>query len=188
MTDKEDLADHVTLRDHEYDGIQEYDQKLPGWWLFTFYIAIAWFIVAWFANYQLPFTYTTDEDALAGQLALIEMRKNEELKTMLATLTDESVQEMSQDPTHVAAGKAIFETKCVACHGSDLSAKINGMQLPGVALNDAEWLYGGKPLEIMNTITNGSPDVTKGMIAWSSQLSPCEVAQTAAFILSNQPE
>lgn len=37
----------VVLREHEFDGIQEYDQKLPNWWLFTFYIAIVWFLVHW---------------------------------------------------------------------------------------------------------------------------------------------
>lgn len=188
MIDKDDLPEDVTLRDHEYDGIQEYDQKLPNWWLFTFYIAIAWFVVAWVAYYQLPFRTATDEEALAGQLALIEIRKNQELEGMLAELTDETLLEMSKDAAHTDAGKAIFEAKCVACHGVDLSATLNGMQLPGVPLNDAEWKYGGKPLEILNIVTNGSPDVTKGMVPWKGQLSASQIVQVVAYVLSHQPE
>ena len=42
----------IILREHEYDGIQEYDQKLPNWWLFTFYGAIAWFIGHWAVYYH----------------------------------------------------------------------------------------------------------------------------------------
>ena len=34
----------VVLRPHEYDGIQEYDQKLPNWWLVIFYGSIALFV------------------------------------------------------------------------------------------------------------------------------------------------
>ena len=66
---------------------------------------------------------------------------------------------------------------------------MNGMQLPGVALNDAEWKYGeGKPLGIMKTITDGSPDVTKGMVAWKNELGPSQIAQIVAYILSKGPK
>ena len=50
---KQSPNNEPTLRDHVYDGIQEYDQKLPNWWLFTLYIAIAWFVVHWLCYYQL---------------------------------------------------------------------------------------------------------------------------------------
>lgn len=185
MKTDEDLPKDVVLREHEYDGIQEYDQKLPNWWLFTFYIAIAWFIVAWLVYYQLPFHAPTDHERLSGELAYIEQKKKEELDRMMAKIDDDALFEMSRELNHVNSGQAIFETKCAACHGVDLSATLNGINLPGVPLNDEEWLYGGKPLEIMNIVTNGSPDITKGMVAWKGQLAPTEIAQVVAYILSH---
>lgn len=189
MSDKMPEDDpNIELREHTYDGIQEFDQKLPNWWLFTLYITIVWFVIAWVAYYQLPVRMPSDHERLAARMAVIDQKKQEELEAMLAKLDNDSLREMSNDPNHTGAGKAIFDAKCAACHGFDLSAKNAGMQLPGVPLNDKEWKYGGEPLQIMNTITNGSPDITKGMIAWSSQLSPSQIAQVVSYILRNQPE
>ncbi|MDF1657714.1 MAG: cbb3-type cytochrome c oxidase N-terminal domain-containing protein [Verrucomicrobiales bacterium] len=176
----------IILKEHVYDGIQEYDQKLPNWWLFTLYITIVWFVFAWVAYYQLPFKMPTPHEKIDSQMALIENKKQEELETMMASINNESLQEMSLDMDHTASGQAIFEAKCIACHGQDLSAMMGGIKLPGVALIDDEWLYGAEPLNIMEIVTNGSPDVTKGMIAWNTQLSPAEIAQVVAYILSKQ--
>lgn len=185
MSQSDDSKNKIVIREHVFDGIEEYDQNLPNWWLFTFYIMIVYFIFAWVAYYQSPLHIRNDYEKLDNQLTEIEEKKNRELESMMATLNDEALQEMSLDATHVSSGKAIYETKCVACHGTDLSATMNGLKLPGVALNDSEWLYGGEPLKIMGTITNGSPDLTKGMIPWKSQLGPAEIAQVVAFILSH---
>ncbi len=177
----------ITLREHVFDGIEEYDQKLPNWWLFTLYITIVWFVIAWFVYYQTPLRTLTDHEKVDARIAEIEAMKKAELEKMLATLNDDTLQQMSTDPNHTGAGKAIFEAKCAACHGLALDAKLNGIQLPGLPLNDTEWKYGGNPLAIMKTVTEGSPDITKGMIAWKTQLGPTDIAQVVAYILSRQP-
>lgn len=179
----------IILREHVYDGIEEYDQKLPNWWLFTLYITIVWFIFAWVAYYQLPLDMLSQPEKVDQKIAAIEAKKQAELEKLMASISDESLAEMALDSSHVSSGKAIFQTKCAACHGADLSAKnADGVALPGLPLNDAEWKYGSKPLEIMNIVTNGSPDITKGMIAWNTQLSGSEIAQIVAYILSEQPK
>lgn len=185
----------IVLRDHSYDGIQEYDQKLPNWWLFTFYIMIVWFVVFWVLYYQSPAKMANDYERLDKEIAEINAKKENELKAILATLNDDSLLKMSRDPSHLAAGKAIFETKCFVCHGIDLSATLNGAKLPGLPLNDKEWKYGGKPMQIMETITHGppkfkpdgTPNPQLGMIAWNNQLSPSQIAEVVAYILSKQP-
>jgi cytochrome c oxidase cbb3-type subunit III len=187
MSQKEN-DNEITIREHVYDGIQEYDQKLPNWWLFTLYITMVWFVIAWFVYYQTPMRTLTDEERVDGQIAVIEEKKKAELEAMLASISNESLKEMSADASHTASGKAIFETKCAACHGFDLSATLNGIPLPGVPLNDSEWKYGSTPLEIMKLVTEGSPDLTKGMIPWKTQLGGAEIAQVVAYILSKQPQ
>ena len=176
----------VAIREHVFDGIEEYDNNLPNWWLFTFYAAIVIFIVGLFIYYQAPFRIPDDGERIDREIAGIEAKKTAELESMLASLSNESLQGMSADASHTAAGKAIFDAKCSACHGLDLSATMGGIQLPGLPLNDSEWKYGGTPLEIMKIVTDGSPDVTKGMVAWKAQLSPSEIAQVVAYILSQQ--
>lgn len=177
----------VPLRDHVFDGIEELDHKLPNWWLFTLYISIFTFVVYWFCYYQLPLGMKSEPEKVEAKIAVIEQKRADLLEAMVSSLTDESLIKMSSNAENVDAGKAIYESKCVACHGAELDSKMSGVQLPGVSLVDAEWLFGGEPLKIMNTVTNGSPNIEKGMIAWKTQLAPTDIAQVVAYILSKQP-
>lgn len=167
------------LREHTYDGIQEYDQKLPNWWLFTWYITIVWFVIAWVAYYQLHIGESGQEQ-LDKALANIKAVQLKELEK----LTDDKLWAMSQDEKVVAAGAATFATTCIACHAPDLSAKIAGTKLPGLPLNDTEWKHGGSPLEILNTVRKGAPDLTKGMPPWEPQLGLNRVVEVVSFVLS----
>lgn len=178
------------LREHTYDGIQEYDQKLPNWWLFTWYITMVWFVIAWVAYYQLSLGESGEAqvDKALANIKAIQLKE-------LEKLTDDKLWAMSQDEKIVGAGAATFATTCVACHGTDLSATIMSaapdnpnvkvkVKLPGQPLNDTEWKHGGNPLQILNTVRKGAPDVTKGMPAWEPQLGLNRVVEVVAFVLS----
>jgi cytochrome c oxidase cbb3-type subunit 3 len=182
------------LREHVYDGIQEYDQTLPNWWLFSWYITIVWFVIAWVAYYQFSFG-ESDQARIDQALDRIQQVQLKELEK----LTDDKLWAMSQDAKLVSAGAATFATTCVACHATDLSATVLSatpdnpttkvkMKLPGLPLNDTEWKHGGNPLQILNLIRKGAPDVTKGMPAWEPQLGLNRVVEVAAFILSKHQQ
>ncbi len=185
---KKKTEPEIILREHTYDGIEEFDQKLPNWWLFTLYITIVLFVVVWVAYYQTPLGIRSDWERIDHEVALIEKRREEQLKEMIASIDNESLMAMSAKRENVDSGKVIYEAKCLACHGPDLDSQMGGMKLPGVSLVDSEWLYGGSPLAIMTTVTEGSPDPTKGMIAWKSQLSAADIAKVTAYVLARQPE
>ncbi len=173
------------LRDHVYDGIQEYDQKLPNWWLFTLYIAIAYFVIHWLCYYQLGLG---SSDTLAMDKVMAEMQQARDKQ--MESITDEQLWALSRNPAAVEAGKATYMTPgmCVTCHAPDLSATLAGAKLPGLPLNDQEWKHGGKPIEIFKIVRKGSPDLSKGMAAWELVLGMKRVSEVVAFVLSHHKE
>ncbi len=183
MSEETKTGDEPILREHVFDGITEYDQKLPNWWLFTFYGAIAFFIVFWILYYQTSLL-KSDTEQLSEEIARIDAIKAQELESLLSDMDDDVLWKMSQNSQVVAAGKATYNGICHTCHGADLSAKLNGVALPGLPLNDAEWKYGGRPMEVFKIITEGSPDKTKGMQAWKTVLGPKKIAEVVAYVMS----
>lgn len=183
--------DPVVLRPHVYDGIQEYDQKLPNWWLFTFYIMIVWFVVFWIAYYQFDM-FKSPETKIAATMALVNERREAELEELLATLDNKSlVQNWASDQLVVARGQQTFNTFCKACHAEDLSAvDPSGQPLQGLSLIDGEWKFGGEPMDIFKIINDGSPPSSDGwttgriMVPWKNQLSGKAIAEVTAYVIS----
>lgn len=171
------------LRDHVYDGIQEYDQKLPNWWLFTWYITMVWFVIAWLAYYQFG-VGRTDEQEMEMVATYIKQKQD----AALAGVSDEKLWAMSRDAKVIEAGKATFTTTCAACHAPDLSAKLAGNKLPGLPLNDTEWKHGGQPTQLLTIVRKGAPDISKGMPPWEPVLGTQRVVEVVAYILSHHKE
>lgn len=176
-------SDEPRLLPHNYDGIQEYDQRLPNWWLFTFYITIVFAFFYWVSSFQLG---AQEDDGLAVDAELLSLKLFNPSRMMAAPSNlDAQLWKWSRDPNYVQAGKETFDLICAACHGKDLSATINGVPLPGLPLNDSEWKYGSKPTDILKIVAKGSPDVSKGMVAWEPQLGEKKCLEVVAYILSH---
>jgi len=174
--DKEPLPKGVVLKEHSYDGIREYDQRLPQWWMITLLGAILFSIIYW-TVYDPDATYVGGEKAqLEARLAEIKAIK---LASSIDVTNDGLFWEMSDSQQFITAGKATYEANCAACHGKDLEGGI------GFNLVDAEWIHGSNPSEIYLTIYDGVPD--KGMQAWGTLLGQKRIAEVVAYLLEENP-
>jgi cytochrome c oxidase cbb3-type subunit 3 len=188
----------IALRDHEYDGIQEYDQLLPNWWLFIFFAFTFFFFAYWIVYYQFGMT-RTDVERLDDRLAVIREAKAKALEDLLANLDDEAlVNSLATDPEQLMLGEQVYMTHCLACHGQDLHARMSigdgqFVNLPGFSLKDGEWKYGGQPMDIFRIINEGTPADSDGhngarMLAYGDMLPPTEIAAVTAYIIAQNPE
>lgn len=160
---------------HEIDGIQEYDNKLPNWWLYTLYGSIAFSVIYWYVYHSaalapLPLAaYEAEKDrALAQQASEIEVGE----------ATPEALVALSTDPTALALGKQVFTSACAACHRGDGGGSV------GPNLTDEFWLHGGAPEKIFASIASGIPD--KGMPAWLAQLGAQRTQAVTGYVISLQ--
>ncbi|MFY9342420.1 MAG: cbb3-type cytochrome c oxidase N-terminal domain-containing protein [Planctomycetota bacterium] len=143
-------------RGHSYDGIAEFDSRLPNWWLWSFYLACIFAVLYWVHFHTLGTGDLPIEAYLAEQRVAAA-----KLEAQLAAnpITDAMLLQMAANPTFVEEGRRIFQdvTKCALCHKPD------GGGLVGPNLTDDLWIYGGKPMDIFTTISKGrAQDLAKG--------------------------
>lgn len=168
---KKDQADR--LLDHEYDGIREYDNRLPNWWLYTLYGSIIFSVFYWIVFHTLkvvPLPRGRYElEMIAAAEAQLKKMEGQEV-------TDETLALMSTVPARVEAGQQVFTQFCVVCHGQSGEGNV------GPNLTDAYWLHGARPLQILHTVNNGVQE--KGMAAWAGQLGPRRVQDVVSYVLT----
>ncbi|WKW46653.1 cbb3-type cytochrome c oxidase N-terminal domain-containing protein [Myroides sp. JBRI-B21084] len=162
--------------EHDYDGIKELDNDLPPWWVYLFYGTII-FGVIYLGKYEL-FGGENQIQELEKDMAIAQKEIEEYKKTAPDMLTADKVVLLT-DAGDIAAGKAIYDTNCVACHRADGGGGI------GPNLTDDSWILGGDVKEIFNTIMEGGRD-GKGMVAWKQQIKPSDIQKVASYILTLQ--
>lgn len=160
------------LLDHEYDGIREYDNPLPRWWVWMF-AGSFWFSVAYYFHYHLS---PNGQSVSAAYEADMQQARELQAKASLGRpVSEESLRELMADAALMKDAQALYELRCAPCHGA------NAEGLIGPNLTDSAWLHGqGTLTDIFGVIDQGV--LAKGMPAWGKQLSPIEVRKLAAFV------
>lgn len=157
---------------HDFDGIEEFDNDLPPWWLNLFYVTIA-FAVVYFSYYHVigkgPDQHAQYEEELAAAEALQKENGGSDRAVNLVAY---------KDAENLRKGSEVFNTYCMACHGAKAQGDV------GPNLTDEYWLHGEKFSNIVNTITKGVPD--KGMVTWEGVLKPEEIVTVASYVVSLQ--
>lgn len=167
----------ATLMPHNYDGIQEFDNRLPNWWLITLFGAIV-FGAGYWVYFQTTGTGVSameafeQEQKAAKEAAAI--RAAEEAKKN--PMTNELLAGLLGDPSVMAEGKKVWDTNCVACHGP------TGAGLVGPNLTDAFWINGHENVDIYKVIAEGV--AAKGMPAWQPVLGLTKTKSVSAFVVS----
>ena len=161
------------LMDHDYDGIYEFDNDLPPWWKYGFYVTIL-FAGAYLSYYHI---------AQAGQLQGAEYETEMRQAALLVSVDADDPNKLTTyqallAPPDISSGKALFATNCAPCHGQNAEGKV------GPNLTDEYWLHGGEVNHVYKTIKFGIP--SKGMVAWKGKLSGKQILQVSSYILSLQ--
>jgi cytochrome c oxidase cbb3-type subunit 3 len=164
--------DHEQLCDHEYDGIREYDNPLPRWWVWMWAGSVV-FSLAYFFYYHL--SGNGQSVAAAYEADMREARENEAKATLAQPVSEESLSKLMSDSASMGDAKGLFASRCAPCHGDRAQGVI------GPNLTDSAWIHGNGTLtDIYGVIKDGV--LSKGMPAWGKQLSPIEVRKLAAFV------
>jgi cytochrome c oxidase cbb3-type subunit 3 len=158
--------------EHEYDGLREYDNPLPRWWVWIFWATIV---------YALLYALNVPGIGMGrGRIAQYEQdiaRAREQFGDRTATgFTDQELSAIVTDMDRVGQGKMIFDRNCMVCHKADGGGSI------GPNLTDGYWIHGDGPAMIATTVTNGV--LVKGMPAWSTMLKPDEIKNVVAYVLT----
>ena len=167
------------LLDHDADGIREFDNAMPRWWLYTFYVTIV-FAAIYMVNYHLLPTPVVGRAGMAAEYQA-EMAAAAgagggapAATATLAALTDDA---------SLAKGRAIFESQtslCSSCHRPDLGG------LVGPNLTDAAWLHGCTAGELAHSVASGFPP--RGMLPFGGgpKLTDEQLLQLVSYVLSKR--
>ncbi|MEC9196541.1 MAG: cytochrome-c oxidase, cbb3-type subunit III [Pseudomonadota bacterium] len=185
----------VETTGHSWDGIEEFNNPLPRWWLWTFYACIFWGVLYTIAYPAWPLLsgatpgvlgYST-RGQVAADIAAVDQANaaiNEQLAS--ADLTQISANpELQSYATN--AGAAVFRTWCAQCHGSG-AAGAKGYP----NLLDDDWLWGGSIEDIHTTIAHGIRNETDADARFSQMpafgtdelLEKEQIAQVVNYVMS----
>lgn len=173
MNDHKTTSTTPKLTDHDYDGIREYDNPMPGWWSWIFVLTIGFSGVY--------FLFVTLAGGGLSPLGFYERSQIEDANRQFALMGDvssdpASLMKLSHDEKVLRIGQSIFQGNCAACHGPA------GAGLTGPNLTDEKYMHVKKIGDIVDVVEKGRNN--GAMPAWANRLQPREIAVVASYVAS----
>lgn len=159
------------LTDHAYDGIQEYDNPLPGWWTYLFIGTIIFSVgyIMWYhtgaPDRTLEAAYNVEAAAVA-KMALGDIQLEPDEATLVTYAND----------AKVSIGEGIFKTNCISCHGRKGEGNV------GPNLTDEVYKYVRKPEDIYTILVKGAGN--GAMPAWGNRLGKNELILASSYVMT----
>ncbi|TCS73412.1 cytochrome c oxidase cbb3-type subunit 3 [Sulfuritortus calidifontis] len=190
----------VQTTGHVWDGdLQEYNNPLPAWWIYGFYITVTFAVIYWIIYPSWPFgksflpgvskvTYVNaegQEETWHWNTRAKLLKETQDAAAMQKPYYDKIASlpydKVTKDPELssfvLSAGKAIFSDNCAPCHQAGGQGKVG--HFPN--LTDDDWLYGGSFDKISETIHKGRRGY---MPPFAEALEPTQVDALANYVLS----
>ena len=187
---------------HTFDGIEELNNPLPKWWSTFFLLTIIWAfgyiamyglgnwtgLLGWKSSNQGILNIAESKAQTAANLkadsgVLVQydremLHAEERYAPIFDAYAARSIEDLATDSEALKVGQPLFIQNCSQCHGSDARG-VTGFP----NLTDSDWLYGGSPEAIKETLMNGRK--AAGMVAWSGALGGEQgVKEVAAYVIS----
>ncbi len=161
---------------HEWDGIQEYNNPMPRWWLGLFIITIIFGFIylalyPGLGNYAGSNGWTSDK-----QLEQDQARTQAAFEARFGAIAKQDIVTLAGNTTAMTSASNLFANNCAVCHGSDARGTKG---FPN--LTDDDWMWGGTPEKILETISGGRKGVMPG---WVAVLGKQGVEEASAYALS----
>ena len=184
---------------HEFDGIEELNNPLPKWWTYMFFATFVWSVYylaaypglgnweglgKWTSSNQgitsLAESKEATEQALANgenvQLDQEFIAADERFGPIFESYAKQDIEALVKDEKALEIGQRLFSQNCAQCHGSDARG---GLGFPN--LTDKDWLYGGTPDKIKETLLYGR---VAAMPPWGDALGEQGIKEMTAHVLS----
>jgi cytochrome c oxidase cbb3-type subunit III len=190
-------APKIETTGHQWDGIEELNNPMPRWWVWTFYATVVWGLAYSVAYPAWPMLSRATPGLLGAstradverEIASVDMA-NAAIKAKLVSTDLANIQSTPELASYAeSAGAAVFRTNCTTCHGSG-AAGVEGKGYPN--LLDDDWLWGGTMEDIHLTITHGIRNTTDPDARYSEMpkfgvdgiLDKTQIAQVVEHVLA----
>jgi cytochrome c oxidase cbb3-type subunit 3 len=160
---------------HVWDkDLREYNNPLPRWWLWVFYITVVFGLV-YLVLYPGLGTFRGIKGwTQQGQYEAERAAAEQKAAAYLAPFASMTVPQLAADGKAMATARNLFQVNCAQCHGSDGGG---AKGFPNLA--DKNWQWGGDPDTVVQTIAAGR---MAAMPPWGAVLGAQGVDQVVAYV------